>query len=197
MQFKFYSFPDPHYFVMILPLACVALSLFEFRLSKLQTITFSTVAFIALTPTFYLLPYANYPAKKMGQFIQSASIDGPYILDFPVAIYFADLRSDVYYSSDEMLEYDLMNNDRDKAYKFIEEKNIQFIASQDVSFTNTLKVWPEMREGKRFEFKNITIEPIYRFDPLLEKPKSKLERLFVYPIYKNRGTCIIWELVRK
>ena len=197
LQFKFFSFPDPHYFVITLPLAVIAV----FQVTQSSVIYeriilwFSGLSLILLLPTFYFLPYTNYQAERVGDYIIENSLyEGGYIMDFPVTMYHGQIPFELIHSTDELMGFDLTMVNHESATVFLRDKKIRYIMSQDVSFSNAFRIWPKMRDGEPFVFGGFEFTPIYIFNPEMEKEKGNLYERFVKPIYLNKGEAILWRL---
>ena len=199
LQFKFFSYPDPHYFVISLPLATVFYGQVIHEFAKKELIKWSMmvslVTFFCLLPTFYFLPFTNYQSKIIGGYIKKERLyNGDYLMDFPVAIYHGEIPFELVRSTDQLLEFDLTDMDRDKAFRFIKNNDIKYIMSQDVSFSNALRIWPEMAQAEPFKFSGLEFIPIYIYNPKQELSKNWLHEYFVQPIYINKGTAILWRV---
>lgn len=196
LQFKFFSHPDPHYFVISLPIAVTLFGIgFSNRHKVLRIgVLTSLVALLALIPTFYFLPYTNIHAKKMGMYIKDNDLNThSFLNDFPVAYYHSGIDVKKNFSTDQALGFDRGEINKAGVASFIKNNSITYVIAQDVAFSNALSIWPEMKEKMTFEWQGLTFSPVYTFDANF--PVNNFIDEMVLLASQNRSTSTLWKIM--
>jgi hypothetical protein len=112
-------------------------------------------------------PYIIAPERAAGHFL--AQLDQPeanFWVDAPVIIYYSGLAPDRFFSSEQVAppagrsQVDLP----DRVVSNLAERKISYILWEDVSYTLTGQVWPELAERRPFVANGYHFEPIFHYD---------------------------------
>lgn len=195
MQFKFFSHPDAHYFIITLPLASALFGIVLYHHKKaIKTgLVVAICSFFILLPTFYFLPYTNIHAQKIGEYISDRGLSNHVFLnDFPVAYYYAKIDIENNFSTDQALAFERHEVNHDLVHSFILEKNISYVVAQEVSFSNTFRIWPQMQKNSLFKWKGMTFTPVHTFEGIY--PDQDVINKFRTIAASNRGAATLWRI---
>ncbi len=205
MQFRFYSYPEPKYFIITLPLACVVLGcLFAtvpkqyFKKLRLKTIVLALIVLFLQIPVFYFLPIKDEPSRAIGLYMKdNLEGEGNLWLDQTIVWYYSEIDFRRIYSSYTLASrFDRYEESfEEELYTKIDEKDIRYIVSEPSSFTYVFNIWPEMTKAEAFEWKGLKFNPVY----IYEKPEfsnSIIDRI-KDKIIADDNVSILWSIEKQ
>jgi len=207
MQIRFFSYPDPRYLLVIVPLAaCVtALAVGPFtepRARRAIVWGHGVVVVLSLliqVPTFAFRPYTLIRDRVVGEYLrQAAPAAGALWVDAPVAIYYSGLAPSRFRSSDQLAPArETAAEALDSAYAALAREPIVTIYWDMVPYTRVPLIWPEMAAGRAFEARGYRFEPVFRYDSWRRPPDDRsLAHALRERIEQKYGPAIVWSVAR-
>ena len=204
MQFRFYPYPEPKYFMMTLPLACAVMGILisqsheQLRLRVKKAMLFVGISgLILLSPTFYFLQYSGHASKTVGTYIMdNMPENGNIWMDYTVAWYYSGLPVSRLYSSYQLASRHVRYEPgfEDDLRLKMEQMNIRYVMSQPASYTYVFDIWPEMHQNLPFEWKGLSFVPLFTYTkPALSENPGISERI-IDQVITNDTQAIFWEI---
>ena len=117
-------------------------------------------------PEFRGMAYTLAPERAAGEHLgATASAEGSFWVDAPVAIYYSELQPERFRSSDRLLPHAIREPslDADLAREAIREHGIRLVLWEDVSYTYVQRIWPQMADGQTFEQDGVRFVPVFQY----------------------------------
>ncbi|MSR05802.1 MAG: hypothetical protein EXR93_01840 [Gemmatimonadetes bacterium] len=207
MQIRFFSYPDPRYLLVIVPVAsCVtAFAVGPFLAQgRRKLVPWGHGAVVALSlliqiPTFAFRPYTLIRDRLVGDYLrQAAPATGALWVDAPVAIYYSGIEPNRFRSSDQLAPApESLPEAIDSAYAALAREPVTMIYWDLVPYTRVPLIWPEMTSGEAFDARGYRFEPVFRYDSW-RRPEGdrSLAHLARERIEQKYGPAIVWSVAR-
>jgi len=172
MQVKFFSYPDPRYVVITLPLAvvCSALALrglpdaWRGRLGIAHALVVA-VALATQIPTFAFRAWTLSQDRAVGTFLRTnAPAEGRLLVDAPVSIHYSGVPPERFVAWSQLMAGAPPDMPApDAMLQALQREHVALVYAFRASFTDVPRLIPGLAGDTAFVAKGLRFEPMYRY----------------------------------
>jgi len=215
MQRRYFSYPDPRYLLVSVPLMAVASAVVLSSLRSTRAVRGATVAHVAIValslatqlPTFPFRSLTLERERMVGRFLGGLrGTSGRLWVDAPVTIYYSGIDPHRFRSSDQLVGMptspyvsdtaEHTGGARGAAVRALMREDVRYVLWEEAPYTRVPEIWPEMARGRRFEADGFTFAPVFRYEPFRAGPEAPWPDRVRQRIEARYSPAVLWRVSR-